>query len=230
VGIAANAAAGQLGAEPVGAPAEIGWLPGDPPDAAAVDAVHRVVEAVMRLGGAVGWVHVPDRAETAGWLAEIAAEVAGGRTRAALVSAAGRVQGIGRWTRYAKPTVAMNAEVLQLMVHPHARGSGLAGLLVAALVADARAHEVETLTLDVRGNNHAAMALYEAHGFQVVGRLPDFVAVGDERWDRVIYRLDLRPSGYAVRRHGGRPVGPGASTARSSGRLRRSLAGPAGAA
>lgn len=207
---------------------EVSWLGGV--DGALVDAAHRVVQGVMELGGAVGWVHVPDRAETAAWLDEIAAEVAAGRTRAALVSTGGELAAIGRWTWYAKPAVAVNAEVLQVMVHPGARGQGLATLLVGALVDDARSAGVETLTLDVRGNNHAAMALYEAHGFAVAGRLPDFVAVGDERWDRVIYRLDLRTGEYPVRRHGARPVGPGASVIRSPRSAGAPLAGPAGRA
>jgi ribosomal protein S18 acetylase RimI-like enzyme len=197
---------------------DLGWLPGAVDDPL-LDAVHRVVEAVMRLGGAVGWVDVPDRSETAGWLAGIAAEVAAGRTRMALLGADGRVEALGRWTRYAKDTVAVNAEVLQVMVHPDARGRGLARRLVAALVEDARARRVETLTLDVRGNNHAAMALYESLGFEVYGRLPDFVAVGDERWDRVLYRLDLRTADWPLRRHGARPVGSGASTVHSPNRL-----------
>ena len=197
---------------------ELAWLPGSV-DAPLVDAVHRVVEAVMRLGGAVGWVEVPQRAETADWLAGIAAEVAAGRTRMALLGADGQVTALGRWTRYAKDTVAVNAEVLQVMVHPDARGRGLARRLVAALVEDARDKRVETLTLDVRGNNHAAMALYESLGFEVYGRLPDFVAVRDERWDRVLYRIDLRTADSPLRRHGARPVGAGASTVRSPKRL-----------
>ena len=184
-----------------------------------LDAVHRVVDAVMRLGGAVGWVEVPERAETADWLAGIAAEVAAGRTRMALLGADGRVEALGRWTRYSKETVAVNGEVLQVMVHPDARGRQLARRLVTALVEDARAQRVETLTLDVRGNNHAAMALYESLGFEAYGRLPDFVAVGDERWDRVLYRRDLRTADWPVRRHGARPVGAGASIARSPKRM-----------
>jgi ribosomal protein S18 acetylase RimI-like enzyme len=203
---------------------EIGWL--DWVDDATIDAAHRVVRAVMQLGGAVGWVQVPDRAETAQWLTEIAAEVAAGRSRMAVVSAGGRVEALGRWSRYAKPTVGVNAEVLQVMVHPGTRGRGLARLLVGALVEDARDRQVETLTLDVRGNNRAAMALYESFGFEVSGRLPDFVAVGDDRWDRVLYRLDLRTADYPVRRHGMRPVGAGASVVRSSEGPGGSLAGP----
>jgi len=203
---------------------DLAWLPGSV-EAPLLDAVHRVVGAVMRLGGAVGWVDVPDRAETAGWLAGIAAEVKAGRTRMALLELDGRVAALGRWTRYAKDTVAVNAEVLQVMVHPDARGRGLARRLVAALVEDARAKRVETLTLDVRGNNHAAMALYESLGFEVYGRLPDFVAVGDERWDRVLYRLDLRTADWPLRRHGTRPVGAGASTVRSPETVGGSMAG-----
>lgn len=208
----------------------VDWLGAGTADAATVDALHRVVEGVMRLGGAVGWVTVPTRAETVGWLAELAAEVGTGRSRVAVVSIAGRVEGVGRWTRYAKPAVAVNADVRQVMVHPDARGRGLARRLVDVLVADCRARGVETLTLDVRGNNHAAMALYESVGFIVCGRLPDFVAVGDERWDRVLYRLDLRTGEYPVRRHGARPVGPGASIVRSPDRRAAcpdpTLAGP----
>ena len=191
---------------------ELSWLdPAEPPDP---DAVHRVVEGVMALGGAVGWLAVPGRAETARWLAERVAEVASGRSRVAVVRSGGRVEGIGRWTWYEGSTVAVNADIRQVMVHPAARGRGLARRLVAALVDDARAYGVETLTLDVRGNNHAAMRLYETLGFDVCGRYPDFVAVGDERFDRVLYRLDLRSADASVRRHGARPVGPGASSVR----------------
>jgi ribosomal protein S18 acetylase RimI-like enzyme len=179
--------------------------------------VHRVVAAVMRLGGAVGWLGVPSRAETDAWLDDILAAVVAGQARLAILAGEdrlGRVEALGRWVRYDKPTVAVNADVQQVMVHPDARGRGLARTLVAELVADARRHGVEVLTLDVRGNNHAAMALYESLGFRVRGRLPDFVAVGDERWDRVIYSIDLRRPDAPVRRHGAAPIGPGRSTLR----------------
>ncbi len=212
--------------------AELGWL--DPAAPPAPEQVHRVLAAVVGDGGAVGWVTVPDLAESERWLAERGAEVAAGRSRVALVSAGGRLAGVGRWSWYASPTVAVNADVRQVMVHPGERGRGLARLLVGALVDDARAYGVETFTLDVRGNNHAAMALYEAFGFEVVGRLPDFVAVGEERWDRVLYRLDLRNADAPVRRHGGRPVGLGASTRHTHTRHTaypdQALAGPAGPA
>jgi len=60
------------------------------------------------------------------------------------------------------------------------------------LVAAARAARVEVLTLDLRGDNVAAAALYESLGFRRYGRLERFVAVGDDRWDKLFYALDLR--------------------------------------
>ena len=207
------------------------WLDGAD-DAVRAEA-YRLVAAVMEQGGAVGWLGVPSRAETDAWLAEVLESVAGDKSRVAVIRSgggAGPIEAMGRWTRYDKPTVSVNAEILQVMVHPAARGRGLARILLGALVEDARRHGVETLTLDVRGNNHAAMTLYERAGFEVYGRLPDFVGVGDERWDRVLYRLDLRTGDYPVRRHGSRPVGAGSSTIRASVRHRTgprsALAGP----
>jgi ribosomal protein S18 acetylase RimI-like enzyme len=193
-------------------PAGVRWLAEAEPST--YRAVHRVVAAVMEQGGAVGWLGVPSFAETGGWLDGILVAVAAGQARLAVVERGGRIEALGRWVRCDKPTVAVNADVQQVMVHPAARGRGLARLLVTALVEDAGRAGIETLTLDVRGNNHAAMALYESLGFDVCGRLPDFVAVGADRWDRVLYRRDLRGAGTAVRRHGGRPFGAGASRER----------------
>jgi ribosomal protein S18 acetylase RimI-like enzyme len=192
--------------------ARLRWL--DAAQPSTYEAVHRVVAAVMEQGGAVGWLGVPSFAETVDWLDGILAAVAAGQARFAAVEQAGRIEAVGRWVRYEKPTVAANAEVQQVMVHPATRGGGLARLLVAALVDDARAAGIEVLTLDVRGNNHAAMALYESLGFMVCGRYPDFVGVGADRWDRVLYCHDLRTPSSTVRRHGGRPFGAGASRAR----------------
>jgi len=194
---------------------QLRWL--ESADAAIRDDMHRLVTAVMELGGAVGWTRVPTRAEIDAWLDDVLASVAAGQTRLAVIvddGGGGRVQALGRWVRYDKPAVAVNADIQQVMVHPDARGRRLSRVLVNALVADAQASGVETLTLDVRGNNHGAMALYESLGFRAVGRLPDFVAVGDERWDRVLYARDLRGADGSLRRHGAAPIGPGASRLR----------------
>jgi ribosomal protein S18 acetylase RimI-like enzyme len=171
--------------------------------------VARVVQAVSGAGGAVGWVAPLDRAGSDAWLAGLLSR----DVRLAAARVAGRIEGLGRWERYGSPVLAVNADVRQVMVHPDARGQGLARRLVLALVADARAAGIETLTLDVRGNNHAAQALYESVGFLPYGRLANFVAVGADRFDRVCYSLELgRPA--TARLRGSRVEGPGASRRR----------------
>ncbi|SMX70971.1 hypothetical protein BI49514_00700 [Brevibacterium iodinum ATCC 49514] len=48
------------------------------------------------------------------------------------------------------------------------------------------------VTLALRGDNAAAIGLYESLGFTRYGRLPGFVAVGEKRYDTLLYSLDLR--------------------------------------
>lgn len=172
--------------------------------------VRELVQAVSALGGAVGWVTPPSDAEADAWLEEVLADVRAGRVRLAVLTEGVEVLALGLWWRYPVRVLAANAELRKVMTAPHARGRGLGRTVVRALVEDARRAGVETLTLDVRGNNTAAMTLYEAEGFEVWGRLPDFIAVGDERFDRVCYRLHLGVADGAVRR-GGLTGGPGSS-------------------
>lgn len=181
--------------------------------------VYRVVAAVVDLGGAVGWLAVPDDAECATWLDQVLARVMAGRGAFAVLRRAGRLEALGMWLRYDAPVTERNAEIRRVMVHPDARGGGLSRTVMEALTASARAAGVEVLRLGVRGNNHAAQALYESLGWVESGRVPDFIGVGDDRWDEVTYHLDLpRPDG--VRRHGSAAEGLGSSV-RSSTRARR---------
>ena len=180
------------------------WL--TEPDEADYAQVHRLIAAVAALGGAVGWLTVPDRAETDAWLDEVLKN--GGRV--AVIRVDGRIEALGFWARFAAAVLDRNAEIRKVMTHPDRRGGGLARRLVEALVDDARRAGVETVVLDVRGNNHGALRMYESLGFETYGRLPDFIAVGPDRFDRVLLRLDLgRPADLV--RYGGRPQGPGHS-------------------
>lgn len=185
-------------------------------DAETYAAVHRVIAAVVALDGAVGWLSVPPPEETAAWLDGQLAYAAAGRGGVALVSYEGRVEALGVWQRFDAAVVAQNAEIRKVMTHPDARGKGLARTVVTALTEHAREHGVEVLVLDARGNNHAAHALYESLGWQRCGSIPDFIAVGHERWDRVFFSLRVNtPPG--VVRHGLDPIGPGSSVRRESG-------------
>lgn len=76
-----------------------------------------------------------------------------------------------------------------------AHGRGVGRALTAALIADAREAGIEVLTLDARGDNTRAPHLYRTPGFTECGRLPDFVAVGEHRYDKVLCVLDLRRPG-----------------------------------
>ena len=178
-------------------------------------AVHRVVSAVVALEGAVGWLAVPPPEETRAWLDEHLAHARARRGGAALVSVDGRIEALGVWARYTAPVVAQNAEIRRVMTHPDARGRGLGRVVVEALTENAREHGVEVLVLDARGNNHAAHALYEALGWRRCGLIPDFIAVGDGRWDRVFFAKRVTTPPGAVL-HGSEPVGPGASTRRGN--------------
>ena len=73
-------------------------------------------------------------------------------------------------------TVADEAEILTLAVHPSARRRGLGARLVRAAEARAVAAGAERLFLEVAEDNAAARALYAALGFQPMGRRPRYYA------------------------------------------------------
>ncbi|HVF03910.1 MAG TPA: GNAT family N-acetyltransferase [Frankiaceae bacterium] len=175
--------------------------------------VHRVIAAVVALGGAVGWLHVPDERETAAFLDEQFSYAARGDGAVTVVRVDGRVEALGIWNRYAAAVVRQNAEIRKVMVHPDARGRGLGRVVVEALTDDCARTGIEVVVLDARGNNHGAHALYDSLGFTRCGSIPDFIAVGNERWDRVFFAKRVNtPPGTVL--HGGSPLGPGASTRR----------------
>jgi ribosomal protein S18 acetylase RimI-like enzyme len=165
-----------------------------------------LVQAVAATGGAVGWLTVPSAEEVVTWASDLAASGA----RFAIAGDASEVLGCGAWTRLQHPVLAGMAVISKVMTHPSARGKGVARAVMELLVADAGTAGVELLTLDCRGNNHAAQRLYASLGFVVTGRRPDAIAVGDERFDQVLMHLDLRVPGSFARR-GSRREGPGAT-------------------
>jgi ribosomal-protein-alanine N-acetyltransferase len=73
---------------------------------------------------------------------------------------------------------ADEAEILTLAVLPHRRRHGVAGRLMAQLVAWAATVNAVRLFLEVADDNVAARALYERSGFTVAGRRNDYYAPG----------------------------------------------------
>jgi ribosomal protein S18 acetylase RimI-like enzyme len=157
----------------------------EPEIADAADLLGRLVAA----GAALGWVDPPSPDEVGRLLTTVAAD-----DDAVLVVATdqGRLRGLGYWRRYERPTHRPHADVEKVAVDPAQQGAGLGRRIMTELIAAARDARIEVLTLDQRGDNVRAAALYESLGFQQYGRLERFVAVGDRRWDKLFYALDLR--------------------------------------
>ena len=184
-------------------------------------AVHRVLHDVVADGGAVGYTEPPDRARTDAWLDDVLADVRTGDGGLVVATVDGTVAAMGTWRRERSPVFRTSAEVAKVMAHPSARGLGLGRRIVSALVDDARGHDLELLTLGVRGNNHGTIELYEELGFREYGRLPNRIVVGDDRFDDVKMMLPLghRPG---TRLRGSEPGGPGSTPSRASAAPARS--------
>jgi GNAT superfamily N-acetyltransferase len=189
--------------------------PNSPTDPLSTD-IHRIIHAVTALGGAVGWLEPPSRGESDGWLLPVLEEVARGDAALCVGSADGVSAAFGCWRRDPGPIFAHRAQVSKVMAHPDARGLGLGELIVSSLVGQARTSGIETLRLSARGNNHLAIELYQRLGFQVWGRLPNSIEVGDLRFDDVHLYLQFdRPA--TVTLLGSSPEGPGFSAAPVAG-------------
>lgn len=177
--------------------------------------IHRVVHDVVELGGAIGYLIPPTRADTDAWLDEMLAATGSGNAAFVVALVDGRTEAAGVWRRRREEVFAHAADIEKVMAHPAARGLGLGRMIVTALVARAREAGLETLALGVRGNNHGAIELYEELGFREWGRHPNVIEVGDERYDDVRMALDLgRDRDRDVILRGSQPGGPGSSPRR----------------
>lgn len=187
------------------------WL--DRADDQAIGEVHRVVSAVVELGGAVGWLQTPTRAGIGQWLGEWQGAVTTGRAGLALCQVNGKIQAVGGWQAGREGPMGHVVELTKIMVHPDARGLGLGRMVVEALIERADSFGAELLTLGVRGNNHGAQALYDSCGFKTWGVLPNGVAVGDHRFDVVRMCRQIRlPTNTVI--HGSTAGGLGGSPVR----------------
>ena len=159
------------------------------------ESAHRILADLVGRGAALGWLDPPSSDEVAELLDHVvrAVEAGDGALRAAYLDR--RLVGLGYWLRYTRPTHRPHADLEKVAVDHAVHGRGIGRALTAALVDDARAAGVEVLTLDARGDNANAQRLYRSLGFIEYGRLRDFVAVGQQRYDKVCYLLDFRREG-----------------------------------
>jgi ribosomal protein S18 acetylase RimI-like enzyme len=156
------------------------------------ESAHRILADLVTAGAALGWTEPPSRDAVVELLGHVvsAARAGDAALRAAYLDR--RLVGLGYWLRHTRPTHRPHADLEKVAVDATAQGRGVGRALTAALIADAREAGIEVLTLDARGDNTGALHLYRSLGFTEYGRLPDFVAVGELRYDKVFHMLDLR--------------------------------------
>ncbi|VAX13550.1 Ribosomal-protein-S18p-alanine acetyltransferase [hydrothermal vent metagenome] len=84
------------------------------------------------------------------------------------------------------------AHILTLCVHPDFQRRGLARRIMTFMLKLAQKWQAETMHLEVRPSNHAAIELYASLGFTEVGRRPNYYpAENDSREDALIMTLSL---------------------------------------
>ncbi|MGH9740135.1 MAG: ribosomal protein S18-alanine N-acetyltransferase [Candidatus Acidiferrales bacterium] len=70
--------------------------------------------------------------------------------------------------------VGGDIEILNFAVQPEARRCGVGGMLLAAAMQWGGTVKAETVMLEVRASNFAALQFYERRGFSVAGRRPRY--------------------------------------------------------
>jgi ribosomal-protein-alanine N-acetyltransferase len=87
-------------------------------------------------------------------------------------------------------TVIDQAELGNVAVDPRARGLGVGGALVDAVVEHVRGRGAEELFLEVRESNHSAQSIYRHRGFVAVGRRRSYYSLPRE--DALVMRLRIQ--------------------------------------
>ena len=71
-------------------------------------------------------------------------------------------------------TVLDEGQITNIATHPNHRRQGRAAKVLSALLLEARAKGIASVTLEVRASNAPAIALYQKFGFSVVGKRARF--------------------------------------------------------
>lgn len=86
---------------------------------------------------------------------------------------------------------AGEAHILNLCVRPESQRQGLGAKMLRQLIALARRHSADTLLLEVRPSNTAALRLYARLGFNEVGARKNYYPAERGREDALIFALTL---------------------------------------
>lgn len=97
----------------------------------------------------------------------------------------------GEWVAHAVLSfVVGEAELLLFVIDKSWQGRGL-GTAFLEMLAQSAKQKAQTLFLEVRASNAAAVALYEKVGFNQVGVRPNYYPAQGRREDALLYALDL---------------------------------------
>jgi ribosomal protein S18 acetylase RimI-like enzyme len=153
---------------------------------------HRMLADLVAGGAALGWADPPSPPDVATLVNGVASAARKGDAALYAAYLDGNLAGLGYWRRRIRPVHWPHADLEKLAVAPGAQGRGIGRALTSALVQDARKAGIEVLTLDARGDNVRALHLYQSLGFTEYGRLTDYAAFGERRYDMVMCKLDFR--------------------------------------
>ncbi len=86
---------------------------------------------------------------------------------------------------------AQEAHILNLCVRTESRRQGLGKTMLSILVEDAKILGADTILLEVRPTNIAAVTLYEENGFIEIGLRKNYYPAQNGREDAVIYAKSI---------------------------------------
>ncbi|MFJ8591533.1 GNAT family N-acetyltransferase [Streptomyces sp. NPDC093598] len=134
-----------------------------------------LLAATVNGGASVGFLAPLSHAEALAWWEGRAADVAAGRLAVWAAYDRDRVLGTVSLAFPGKANSRHRAELVKLMVHPDARGRGLARGLLATAEDAAAAAGVTLLHLDTETGSPAER-LYRSTGWTPIGAIPDYAA------------------------------------------------------
>ncbi|MEV0238694.1 GNAT family N-acetyltransferase [Streptomyces sp. NPDC050674] len=146
--------------------------------AARASGLAELLVATVDAGASVGFLAPLGHAQALAWWEERAADVAAGRLAVWAAHDGERVLGTVSLAFPGKANSRHRAELVKLMVHPDARGRGLARELLATAEAAAAAAGITLLHLDTETGSPAER-LYRSTGWTPIGAIPDYASTPD---------------------------------------------------